>query len=132
VNKAKCPIFSPTQRDGPYRYDGNCGAMPNYLPNSFINAKPLPKWKEHRERLNTSPDIDRHDSSEEDDFSQVGDFWQKVLSEEERERLVQNIAGHLKDALLFIQERAVNNFEQAHKEFGHRLRAALKKHGSKL
>ena len=31
-----------------------------------------------------------------------------MLTEEERTRLVQNIAGHLKDAKEFIQERAVS------------------------
>ena len=37
---------------------------------------------------------------------QVNTFWTKVLSEDERIRLVQNIAGHLKDATEFIQQRA--------------------------
>ena len=38
---------------------------------------------------------------------QVGIFWREVLKEDERERLVQNIAGHMKDAQEFIQKRAV-------------------------
>ena len=38
---------------------------------------------------------------------QVTSFWTKVLTEEEKERLVQNIAGHLKNATEFIQQRAV-------------------------
>ena len=39
---------------------------------------------------------------------QVGWFYRKALNEEERTRLVQNIAGHLKNAAEFIQERAVS------------------------
>ena len=35
-------------------------------------------------------------------------FYNKVLNDEERARLVSNIAGHLKDAKDFIQKRAVS------------------------
>lgn len=38
---------------------------------------------------------------------QVGTFYRKVLTEEEKIRLCRNIAGHLKDAQGFIQKRAV-------------------------
>jgi len=127
VNRPRCPVISPTQRDGPYCYDDNQGGMPNYFPNSFLNAKPQALYKEHRQRHEGIEDVDRHDSSQEDNFSQVGIFWEKVLTEPERERLVQNIAGHLKDAQPFIQERAIGNFEKAHRDYGMRVRMALKK-----
>ena len=39
---------------------------------------------------------------------QVTNFWNKVLNEAERTRLVNNIAGHLKDAKEFLQKRAVS------------------------
>ena len=35
-------------------------------------------------------------------------FYNQVLNDEERARLVSNIAGHLKDAKDFIQKRAVS------------------------
>ena len=38
---------------------------------------------------------------------QVTTFWTKVLTAEEKARLVQNIAGHLKNVTEFIQQRAV-------------------------
>ena len=40
---------------------------------------------------------------------QVTNFWNKVLNEAERTRLVSNIAGHLKDAKEFLQKRAVSS-----------------------
>ena len=46
-----------------------------------------------------------------DDFIillQVTNFWNNVLSEAEKTRLVNNIAGHLKDAKEFLQKRAVS------------------------
>ena len=39
---------------------------------------------------------------------QVTNFWNNVLKEDERTRLAQNIAGHVKDAKPFIQERTVS------------------------
>ena len=44
----------------------------------------------------------------EDNYSQVTIFYNEVLNDEERGRLVSNIAGHLKDAKDFIQKRAVS------------------------
>ena len=38
---------------------------------------------------------------------QAGTFYSEVLSEEERQRLCQNLAGALKGAQVFIQERMV-------------------------
>ncbi len=38
---------------------------------------------------------------------QVRMFFTEVLNEAERERLCQNMAGHMKGAQLFIQKRAV-------------------------
>ena len=58
--------------------------------------------------LQTTGDAKRYNTADDDNFSQVGTFWRKVLSEEEKTRLVQNIAGHLKDATEFIQHRAVS------------------------
>ena len=58
--------------------------------------------------LQTTGDAKRYNTADDDNFSQVGTFWCKVLSEEEKTRLVQNIAGHLKDATEFIQHRAVS------------------------
>jgi catalase len=127
VNRAVCPLRGITQRDGPYTYDDNQGGTPNYYPNSFSHVKHNPVYKEHKEP-NVSGDVDRHDSSNDDNFEQASNFWNKVLKPEERERLVSNIAGHLKDALPFIRERAVGNFEKVSAEFGSKLQAALKQH----
>ena len=60
--------------------------------------------------LQTTGDAKRFNTANDDNFSQVGTFWRKVLSEEEKTRLVQNIAGHLKDATEFIQHRAVSAY----------------------
>lgn len=126
VNRPQCPVMHITMRDGPNTYDDNARGLPNYWPNSFTPCQPKSA------RMLTKPDtvtgdVHRHDSSDEDNYSQVTSFWLKVLNEPARERLVSNIAGHLSAAAPFIQERAIANFTQVHPDFGSRLRAALKR-----
>lgn len=48
-----------------------------------------------------------------------------MLNEEERGRLVRNIAGHLMGAQEFLQERAIKNFSQADPEYGAGIRQVL-------
>jgi catalase len=76
-----------------------------------------------------SGDVQRYDTSDDDNFSQVALFWSKVLQPDERKRLAENIAGHLKGAQPFIQERAVKNFSQVNPEFGRLIREGLNKYG---
>jgi catalase len=45
----------------------------------------------------------RYNSGDDDNFSQPSIFWKKVLKPEERERLIENLVGHLKSAADFIQ-----------------------------
>ena len=52
-----------------------------------------------------------------------------MLNEEEKTRLVSNIAGHLRNASEFIQRRAVRNFFQADREYGERVARLLKQVG---
>lgn len=121
-----CPFAAKVanyQRDGPMAFNNQAGA-PNYFPNSFSGPQ-----ESARGKLSPFPvtgDVDRYDTSKEDNFSQCTLFWNNVLSQDERDRLVDNIVGALKNAADFIQERAVNNFSQVHAEFGQKLRAGLK------
>ncbi|KAJ1367096.1 hypothetical protein KIN20_027949 [Parelaphostrongylus tenuis] len=55
-------------------------------------------------------------------FDQPREFWTKVLSNAERERLVENIFHTMKDCLPHIQDRAIDNFRTVHSDFGGRLR----------
>ena len=126
VNRAKCPLMHPTNRDGPYCYDDNMTNLPNYWPNSFLNTKANPKFKEQAEH-NISGDIDRFESINEDNFSQVSDFYNKVLTADEKQRLADNIGGHLVNAQTFIQERAIGNFEKVSPDLGAKIRLAIKK-----
>eukprot|EP00794_Sanderia_malayensis_P012722 gene12722-14027_t len=127
-----CPYRSKVknyQRDGPQAYH-NQGNAPNYIPNSFQGPKEVPEAAWHISHV--SGDVAKYNSADEDNFTQVGTFWNKILDENEREDLVSNIAGHLKNAKEFIQKRAVANFAAADPEYGRRIQEKLDKYNRKL
>lgn len=72
-----------------------------------------------------SGDVYRHESGDEDNFSQATIFWNSVLDEAARKRLVSNISGHLVNAQGFIQERAISNFAKVSADFGKQLTEAI-------
>jgi catalase len=115
------------QRDGHMTVTDNQGGAPNYFPNSFQGPQPVQdaQWHVHH----VSGDVVRYNSADDDNFSQVSTFWQKVLKPNERDNLVQNIAGHLKDAKDFIQRKAIANFSQVDPEFGRRIEEEIRKFG---
>ena len=116
------------QRDGPMTINDNQAGAPNYYPNSFSGPEHSKAFLESSQPL--SGDAQRYDSGDEDNFSQVGIFWRKVLDEAARQRLIENMSGHLKDAADFIQQRAITNFSKCDPEYGRRLKEALEKHKS--
>ncbi|MBN3300862.1 CATA Catalase, partial [Amia calva] len=91
------------QRDGPMCLSDNQGGAPNYYPNSFSCPETQPACLESKFKV--SADVARYNSADDDNVTQVRTFFTQVLNEEERQRLCQNMAGHLKGAQLFIQKR---------------------------
>ena len=59
-----------------------------------------------------------------DDFEQAGLLY-RVMKEDERTRRVANIAGHLGKADPEIQQRQVQHFAKADREYGKRVASAL-------
>jgi len=130
VNYQSIPVNCPFQtkvrnfqRDGPMTVDGNQQDAPNYFPNSFNGPKPLPSVAWHADA--TSGDVQRIDTGDEDNFTQAGIFFRKVLCAGAQQRLVDNIAGNLVNAQDFIQQRAMANFAAADARFGKMLRDKL-------
>ncbi|XP_064602677.1 catalase-like isoform X2 [Liolophura sinensis] len=114
------------QRDGPQCVDDNQTGAPNYYPNSF--SGPLDETRHCESQFTITGNVCRYNTKDEDNFSQVGIFWRKVLKPAERRRLVENMAGHLRNAQPFLQKRAVNNFSQADQEYGRMLQEELDKY----
>lgn len=70
--------------------------------------------------------MQHYSSGHEDNFSQASVLYNKVFDDGQRQRLANNISGHLAGASPFIQERVVKNFSQVSAELGNRIAANLK------
>lgn len=115
VNRPQCPVHT-YHRDGAMRFDGNFGAAPNYEPNSF--GGPLEN-SGYRERARTiSGSVDRHDHRLDDDYyTQPGNLF-RLMTPDERERLIGNIVASMKTVPLDIQQRQIAHFKQADPAYG--------------
>ncbi|XP_076120452.1 catalase [Alosa pseudoharengus] len=116
------------QRDGPMCMGDNQAGAPNYYPNSFSAPETQPRFMESK--FQVSADVDRYNSADDDNVTQVRAFYTEVLSGPERQRLCENMAGALKGAQLFIQKRMVQNLMAVHSDYGSRVQALLDKHNA--
>lgn len=133
VNHTALPVNCPHatkartySRDGAMRFDSNGAGEKNYEPNSF--GGPAQSNEPHNAPLamhgvtGPSPYV-RH--TEDDDFTQAGDLY-RLMSEEEKVRLVENIAGSLSAVTRDdIIARSIGYFRSADPGYGARLAAAV-------
>ena len=111
------------QRDGPATFD-NQGSAPNYEPNSF--SGPVPDSKYSQSSFKVSGMTGRQKTAHKnDDYFQPGVLYSKVMNEQQRSNLINNIVGNLKNAKTFIQERQVKVFYKVNPEYGTRVAKAL-------
>lgn len=107
--------------DFSFSVNGNGGAAPNYEPNSFggpyqTNVAATTFSAEEVSGLTGRFTYELTD----DDFVQAGDLY-RLMSAEEKTDLVENIAGHLKNAKKHIRERQIAHFKRADPEYGQRI-----------
>lgn len=124
-----CPYRSKVKnyhRDGPMNTTDNQGGAPNYFPNSFEGPQPTNYTRKLQPAFKTTGDVNRYETSNDDDFVQSQIFWNNVLDEPARQRVIDNIAAHLVKAQPFIQERAIANFYKVSAELGKALTQKVK------
>jgi catalase len=95
----RCPFaVNNYQRDGQMRVDDNGGSNPNYFPNSFDNIVADESYKQPAWALDSAiaDHYDRNAPGENDHYSQPGMFYRDVLSEQDKQHLVHNIAAAMK------------------------------------
>jgi len=126
---APCGVASGAQnygRDGAMRIARNGGRGVNYEPNSFDGPRQTgePLYVGLAGGASGSYAPVRH--AEDDDFVQAGMLY-RVMQEDERQRLVENIAGGLarvsRDDIVL---RSIAHFRAADPEYGARVEAAVK------
>jgi catalase len=132
ANYAQIPVNCPYsgkvrnhQRDGLMRIDGNGKSEVNYAPSGRGSALADARVSESPAPLRgTTSRSEYPKAGRADDFEQAGLLY-RVLKEDERTRLVGNIAGHLRHAGRDIQVRQVAHFVAADAEYGARVAKAL-------
>nr|AKZ20727.1 catalase [Tegillarca granosa] len=128
-----CPFNSKAknyQRDGPQCVDDNQGGAPNYYPNSFMG--PREKTENLETEFPITGDVKRYNTADEDNFSQVTTFWNKVLKPDERKRLCENIGGHAAAASEFLQKRVIENWSKVDPECGKGIKQEIEKAKAKM
>jgi catalase len=133
VNYQKIPVNCPYarvhnyQRDGFMAVDGNQEGAPNYFPNSFQGPQPTPELAWHADKVAVNTEVKKYESGDDDNFTQCGIFFRKVLKEDEKDRLTTNIAGSLAGAYDFIQKRAIANFAAVDANYGRMIKEKVEK-----
>lgn len=115
------------QRDGNMALANNQNGAPNYFPNSFNGPKEQPEARSPA--FYVSGNVDRHTPVKEDDFSQSTVFWQRVLDDRARARLVQSVVDSLRMASSFIIQRAITNFSRVDVDLGKRITKGIRDSG---
>jgi catalase len=125
VNRPHATEARTHSRDG-FLYDGRHAGRKNYEPNSFDG--PVETGKALWQPVAVSGETGESAApshAEDNDFVQAGDLY-RLLSEEEKERLVNNLAGFISQVSRDdIAQRAIENFRKADADYGKRLEAAV-------
>jgi len=122
VNKPRCPVHN-YHRDGAMRFDGNEYGRVNYEPNSFGGPVEDHRFKEPP--LPLEGPADRYDHRVgNDDYTQAGNLY-RLMTPEQRGRLMDAIAGAMQGVPEFIQRRQIGHFAKADPAYGAGVAARL-------
>jgi len=126
VNQPHVEVHS-YNKDGAMRYR-HSGNQPVYAPNSYGGPQADPEryadpgWFSSGEIMRSAYQAHAEDT----DFVQPGNLYRQVLSQTERDHLVNNIVSHMSQGVeRFVQERAVNLWRQVDHDLGERVARGL-------
>ncbi len=128
VNTPKSPVHS-YSKDGAMRVHNV--SDPVYAPNSYGGPKADPSRTDQAGLWYADGDMVRKAYTlrkDDDDWGQPGTLIRKVMNDEERERLVSNIVGHLKDGVSQpILQRAIEYWRNIDRGIGDKIAAGVEK-----
>ncbi|MEX0297434.1 MAG: catalase, partial [Kordiimonas sp.] len=137
VNAPKCPV-NHYQRDGAMAGMAVCSvtgrsanqdSSVNFYPNDREGSgAPMPQVSVSEPPMPLEEDawVGFHESADEDNFSQAGDLY-RIMSDDQKNQLAENIAGGLSAANKSIQARMLEQFNAADPDYAERVKAALAK-----
>ncbi|MDF7666361.1 catalase [Orbaceae bacterium ESL0727] len=116
INAPQCPVHN-YQRDGAMRYHYS-DSVPNYDPNSVDSAsKQQPQYAEPPLTVAEGP-IDRYDHRLDDDYYSQPRALFLLMSPEQQQLLIDNIAGSMKTVTRDVQIRQLKQFYKVHANYG--------------
>lgn len=122
INRPQCPVHH-NQRDGAMAYGNNGGSSVYYEPNSFGGPTESPEHRTTPFEVTGQAAGVAYDHN--DHYTQPGDLY-RLLSEDERTRLVRNIVGAMRPVEREdIKLRQIGHFYKADPEFGTRIAEGL-------
>jgi catalase len=134
-NYEQLPINMPRVDVHSYNKDGHmtvhhAGAQPVYAPNSYGGPKADTDKGADLTWSVASGEIGRYDyqhHAEDDDFSQAGMLYRKVMSATDQDHLVANIVAHASDRVSTeVQHRVVRYWEQVDPQLGAKVAEGLR------
>ena len=133
VNYKQIPVNTPHVPVHSYSKDGVGRTVnvsdPVYAPNSYGGPKADPSATDHAGLWASDGDMVRSAytlRADDDDFGQARTQVRDVLDDEERDRLVSNIAGHLADGVSDkVLARAIEYWKNVDEQFGERIEQAV-------
>ena len=99
------------------RFDGNFGGAPGYQPNSFGGPVEDPSVKEPPLRISGNADRYDHWVGNADYWTQPGNLY-RLMTAEEKARLIGNLVGAMQGVPRNIQLRQVRHFYKADPAYG--------------
>ncbi|KAK6007410.1 hypothetical protein QM012_004224 [Aureobasidium pullulans] len=127
-NRPISQVYSPYQRDGPGRMDGNYGADPDYVRSSYTKlSHGSHELATHEQWVGkvTSASTDVTDK----DFEQSRQLWHTMLKEDGgRENFLKNLCPHLGGASDAVIEEAVKMFARVDEGLGKDISQGIKNH----
>jgi catalase len=128
VNKPQCPVHN-YSKDGLMRVENACD--PIYAPNSkggpqadSTKNPEVATWEAQGDFVREAYTLRKDD----DDFGQAGTLVRDVMDDEARNRLVNNVVGHLKDGVTQpVLERAFEYWKNIDLQIGERIEEGVKK-----
>ena len=122
INRPKNEVQN-YQRDGQMRFDNNGGGSVYYEPNSFGGPTEAPEHKQAAYPVSGLAESVAYDHN--DHYTQAGDLY-RLMSEEERSRLVANIVAAMKPVEKEeIKHRQIQHFFKADPDYGTRIAKGL-------
>ena len=127
VNKPKCPVHS-YSKDGQMRVENV--SDPVYAPNSKGGPEANDMGYPETATWNASGEFIRAaytKRQDDDDFGQAGTLVREVMDDDQRDRLVSNVVGHLKDGVTEpVLERSLEYWRNIDKETGDRIAEGMR------